>query len=470
MSVKLIYKAHCHRITVCKTSTTTKAGKRHQLWEYRESQKGVRTLRKTFGTEREALDHAKKRRDLYTNEVVQLSQADGIKYRNARVLLCRSGMTDEEAAAVVAEADQILADAGVPRELRKEKILAGCREQGSRWKTTGHCQKTVAEVVGEFIERRRKEGVKPRHLRDLDNRLSLFSRAMACRISELTSPAIQAFMDSRDVMNRTLKNDLGAITNLTGFAKLQGYLPEEWNELKRLQKIKVGKAPIEIFTPAELITVLDHAPQSVLPVFLLSAFAGLRQSETVLIRWEHFDWKKHELLVPQEGKTGARRVPIEPNLRRYMEPEKGTGPIVQIGLNGISRAIDRTVKKINRDRDEPFVWKHNALRHSCASYWACLHEKPYRISVWLGHSMAVSERYYQNRTVNEATAREWFLIRPKQSLLPISVPTVKKKSAQDAPGRTVEPTIRVMERPDAMQLALFNGAESYPKSTRKEAA
>jgi integrase len=425
MSVIPILRAPGLRISVC-PNPSRKGGKIYGGWQVRESVRGSSIIRRTFsaaatGKDRKdakdvALKFARDRAKVLIGQATLLPREDLLRFRAALVNLYGTGVNVEQATAEYALAKRELA--GLPASLVDAARFYRAHHRGD-------CQKTVAQVVEELLDRRRKENASAVHVRDLENRLTRFAGDLQCPINALNAPVIQTWIDGlKDLSNRTLKNYLAAISNLVGFAKTKSYLPADWSELDRLDRIKVGSQPIEIFTPTEMLHLLQHAKDTVLPVLVLGGFAGLRPSETLQMTWERIDWQQNSLIA--DGKTGPRRVPMEPNLRAWLEPLRGAGPIVTISEAAISNQFTRTVTRANkalaRERiNLNLAWKHNAPRHSCVSYWSRIHKNPYEVSSWTGHSAATMKKYYCNQTVTDEAARAWFAIMPETKAVQLSL-------------------------------------------------
>ncbi len=415
-----IYKGKRWRISIRK-NPSRKNGKVYPGFEVRESMRGSHITRQTFAVYKEAKEYADEREAFITGQSRPLSPTDRARFDLAVRTLAPTGIPLDMCAGEFADAKRELGEL--------EASMAELARFYRAHHKAGTCKKTVGAVVGELVARRRKEGASGVHLRDLEQRLTRFAKDVACAISDLSAPVLQLWLDGLNLGNRSVRNYRTAISNLIGFAKMRGYLPADFHELQRLDKIKLQDQPIQIFTPDEMRYLLSHAAESILPVLLLGGFAGLRTSETLLMHWAHVDWQQNSLIVPPEGKTKERRVPMEPNLRAWLEPIRSRGRLVPISKHGISKAYDRTVMKANRALRRERValvldWKHNALRHSCASYWARLHENPYRVAGWTGHSARTLKKFYCNQTVTDEAAKAWFAIYPEHKAVQLSLFTL----------------------------------------------
>jgi integrase len=74
-------------------------------------------------------------------------------------------------------------------------------------------------------------------------------------------------------------------------------------------------------------------------------------------------------------------------------------------------------------------WKHNALRHSFASYHLALHGDAGKTATIMGHSVRMLEREYKDLK-SPADAAAWFNVMPENS--ETNIPPGRKKSVDGA--------------------------------------
>src|SRR5205814_9539995 len=89
---------------------------------------------------------------------------------------------------------------------------------------------------------------------------------------------------------RTKNNYLQALNVLFEFARKQGYVPRDCSVMDEVEMSAEEDFDIEIFTPQEFKLLLAHCPDSLAPVLVLGAFAGLRTAEI-----ERLDWREINL-------------------------------------------------------------------------------------------------------------------------------------------------------------------------------
>lgn len=145
--------------------------------------------------------------------------------------------------------------------------------------------------------------------------------------------------------------------------------------------------------------VIDAAPSVKWKlVFALARFAGLRcPGDMGSLTWDGIDWAGGTLVVMDETKTGFRRVPIFPELRKVLdeawEQAKEGEPQLLPGLTQEHNLHTDAVRVIARAGLDQWPKLFNNLRASCETEW--LRKYPiHRVAAWLGHSPAIALRHY----------------------------------------------------------------------------
>ena len=170
----------------------------------------------------------------------------------------------------------------------------------------------------------------------------------AVKLSQLTAPRVRAFEDTlrkdrSSAMVHKVIGSLGAILadaldrGLVGQNVVRGRPRRRKAHDKRQGKLKVG---VDIPSPDEVRTIIEHLVGRWRPLFLTAIFTGLRASELRGLRWIDVDLKRGELHVRQradhystigalKSEAGERTVPLPPmvvnTLREWKRhlPEEG---------------------------------------------------------------------------------------------------------------------------------------------------
>jgi integrase len=245
------------------------------------------------------------------------------------------------------------------------------------------CKTTVADLVAELLEAKRKDGRSEIYLRDLRNMLSIFSRDFGQRpIAGITVEELDHWLRALPGSPKTRANFRANISVLFGHAARRRMI--DFNPVLHTEKVKLPENPPEIFTVDELRALLEAAGRiapDVLPMLAIGAFTGLRDAEIKRLDWNEVNLARGYVEVKAAKAKSARRriVPIQPNLAAWLRPyTEMKGSLAPVGAR---KKLDRVRKAAGLT-----LWPKNGLRHSFASYrLAAIHDAP-RVASELGHT------------------------------------------------------------------------------------
>ena len=144
---------------------------------------------------------------------------------------------------------------------------------------------------------------------------------------------------------RTRNNLRSAVQTFFSFAKSRGYLPKDHDEIDSVPVVKDRGGAIEVFTPTELVEILNHTGEGLIPFVTLGAFAGIRHAEIQRLDWKDIRFEEDGIIEIHAGnaKTASRRtVPIVENLRQWLLPHRlASGLVCPAPECGIRDAPDR---------------------------------------------------------------------------------------------------------------------------------
>ena len=388
------------------TVTIYKADRKKNGRIYREfklayySEIGKRTLQSfnSFKKARKAADNVNV--SLMKGEVksLVLSNDDKVVYLRALKALKSTGTALDLAAHQFAESVKVLGGAS---------LLEAARYYIGRHPTKLP-RKPVQGVVEEFIRSRRDAKRSEVYVEDLEYRLGRFAKAFQTCIAEVSQSDVVRFLSGLGLSARSQYNFRKVLRTLFEFAKMQGYLPKDHDEMKGIELGNADPGEIEIYTPKEMTALLSAAGPEMVPFLAISGFAGLRSKEL-----ERLDWAEVQLargfieLKRSKTKTGQRRlVPILPNLAQWL------GPYVQesgrVWLYGDSH-LSHLKKQVAEEAG--IQWKHNALRHSFASYRLAQIQNANQVALETGHTVKILFTNYRELVTPEE-AKSWFEIVP----------------------------------------------------------
>ena len=271
----------------------------------------------------------------------------------------------------------------------------------------------IADLVEQFKEAKIADGKSKVYIKDIRARVNCFARDFGTRFaSEITTKDIQEWLAGLMVGNLTRNNYRRVLSAFFSWCWRLGYCPE--NPILKVSKAKSQPSPIGVYTAKEMrrllraVATCESAQQGrsdLLANVVFCGFAGLRQSEFERLTWEQVKIDRGVIdLSATITKTAARRiVTIRPVLLawlKHMGPFQ-KGPVCKLGF-------ERQLKAFRRDFR--FPWKHNALRHSFASYLMEEIQHPGEVSLQLGHSDAgVVFAHYRALVTPEDSKAYWAL-------------------------------------------------------------
>jgi integrase len=361
-----------------------------------------------------------------------LSAKDRVSLEQALALLARN---EGHANASVSRLVEIVRDHATARASLLAGVTLTDAAQFYKQKHPANMpRKTVAEVVAEFIADRRSAGCSAVHVNDLEIRLGQFSKAFALPIIAVNAPSVQQWIygmknqkNGKATSPRTKENMLRQIVSLFNFARRQKYVPAELAlELSEISTPRKQPAPIGIYTPDEMRSIIAEADAVIIPALAIAAFAGLRLAEVSRLDWRDVRLAEKLIVVSAENaKTAARRlVPISDNLAAWLAPHvKRSGPLnpCEENLQNVGNALgDRFERAAARAK---VTWKRNGFRHSYISYRVAVLKDVPAVALECGNSPEVIFSNYR-ALATDAEAKSWFSILPTKqakNIVPLQI-------------------------------------------------
>ncbi len=376
---------------------------------------GEKRIRKTFADSELAITEAETTANALSAgelSVVELKGEDRLSYVRATEVLKPTGVPLEMAALQFAAALRILGE--VPLEVAARFFM--------KHHPVNQPKKLVGEVVEELIEAKESDGMSDFYLKDLRIRLKRFARAFeqemlagisTAQVEDFLRTLKQARPQAKDapkveklVSGRSRNNYRGAIRTLFAFAETRGYLPKGDARIEAVAVAKESDSPIEIFTPEEMVKLLENAKPAMIPFLAIGAFAGLRHAEITRLDWADVRMEENFIEVKAlNAKTASRRlVPITPNLKEWLRDHRRE--------SGVICAHDNMANQIVRLVESAGVpWKHNALRHSFISYRVAAIQNVAQVALEAGNSPRMVFSNYRE-LVRATEAAKWFAVKP----------------------------------------------------------
>jgi integrase len=281
-------------------------------------------------------------------------------------------------------------------------------------------KKLLEEAVAEFVQTKEKAGRSGRHVQDLRYRLNKLAGAFPGHaLSSISGDLLQTWLGNMNKLSaRSREHFRTRASMFFNWCKRQGYLPKDWDELDRVEKIKVHDGDVEVYTPTEARRLLNAADDKFLPALAIQLFAGMRTAEVERLRWEDINLDERFVTVKAgTAKTASRRVvPIVDALAAWLSKRaRKRGLVWPGGKTTICDAQQATSKAtaITADPEKGIAerkavkWKHNAARHSFISYRLAEIKNVNQVALEAGNSVTMIFKHYRE-LVREADAKAYF--------------------------------------------------------------
>ena len=260
----------------------------------------------------------------------------------------------------------------------------------------------LGEAVRQLIEAKAGAGRSARYCDDLRLHLAKLTAAFEGRaIGEISSAELESFLAGLSVAAGTRNTYRRDCLTLWSFAEKRGWVSK--NAAARTERAKSIDKPPGILTPDQAAALLVASLDADLCAFhAIGLFSGLRVAEIKKLDWRNVDLESGLIEVSAaSSKTRSRRlVPIQPNLRAWLEPiAQISGPVV--GQNLRHRHVAA------RKQAGITHWPENAMRHSFVSYRLASTGNAPQTALESGHDQAVLFAHYRELVRPKAAARYW---------------------------------------------------------------
>jgi integrase len=329
----------------------------------------------------------------------------------------RIGMEVDDAVRLVRMASEI-----VP--LRE--ILDACKAWRDNRPDQPFTPKTIKQATADYLSRQGR--LSGRRRKALTSYFGQLENKFGGRLlHELTTIELKDWMDGRDLKASSFNCVLGAYSLIYRDAQSRGHVPPDCNPVAAIKRLKVTPGHIGIMEPGEVRTIMATVKDDLKPFLSLWFFGGLRKDEISRLHWRQIRMAVKtgvlEIEAEQGIKTGARCVPLQPNLKAWLQWSLRLNPDVSGPVLPLKYSKGRLLDNLQRtiSRQSGVKWVPNAGRHSYISYRAKLVESTATISDECGNSPAEIERRYRKKGTTVEAAYEFFAIRPpaEENVIPM---------------------------------------------------
>jgi integrase len=224
----------------------------------------------------------------------------------------------------------------------------------------------------------------------------------------------------KKLADKTWNDELGVINQFFRFAVDRDYLAR--NPAAKIQKRRVVRHSIEIFTPTEIELIFKYADKGSTDFYRVLLLTGLRLGEARYLQWADVDLtpgqdhiKVRSTAVHQTKTRRDRVVPLCDEavelFKRLQHSRKASNPFVFPGRKGGPRGENRNtwvdcLRRIERDTGVKIDKGYHRtglhlFRHTFASYAVAAGISVRVVQQWLGHSTILMTERYTNLLPNQ---------------------------------------------------------------------
>jgi integrase len=377
---------------------------------WRDSADGPRrrTTRSDWkSAEKCAKDQATKLANIRT-AASQVTEADWASYTRCLELLYPLGEPIELAVAKYVQMRLALKDVS-PEDCVKHYLDAH---------PAGYKPRPLPKLVDLYVASRERS-IKHTSYVTLSTALIEFAKQFTCPLHMVTAGQINSWVAGLALAPRTKDNYRAKVVQLCRWALRNGHVPKTWDEVERIERIKVPQTDTQILRPAQFAAMLNarqtaeqcgRAHASLIPFLCIQGFAGVRHIEVVRLDWRDVHLGESYIYISKGiAKTGRdRTVPISENLAAWLRSyARENGPVVK--MHQVSGAITKIKKAAGIPSGENET--HNVLRKSYISYRKAVTQNIAQVAEEAGNSPQVIKQYY-SRPLPAAEGKRWFAIWP----------------------------------------------------------
>ncbi len=334
--------------------------------------------------------------------------------------------------AVVTDAVEIIKDTGVPlSQVAREyadaiKILAGKGSviEAARFYIAEKSKTSLVEIkfsdaVQKFLKRNEDMNFSEEYKTDCRKHLQILSKSFgAVRLQDICQQEITAALRkaTQGLSVRRFKNLRGTMNALFSYAQGEGWLARDRKHEAALVEIPNDRTigAIEIYTPDQLVIVLNKIAEDMRPWVALSGLAGMRTSEIHRMTWEMIRFDAKVIVLEKSfTKTKRRRIiPMCPALVDWLKPCASKGRLYDCSLGHFQGRMTKAWPR-GDDGEHLVPKKMNALRHSFGTYRFALLQDENKVSAEMGNSPSELREHYAEIAL-PGDAEKWFAIVPEK--------------------------------------------------------
>ena len=225
--------------------------------------------------------------------------------------------------------------------------------------------------------------------------------------TELGEDILRGWIGRGQPAPRFFNNRLATWKTFLNFCREKNWWPRgEKHPAEQIDRKDLPDKSPEILTPAQAHGILKLLPETLVPYFAIGCWLGLRPTEILRLRWEHFDWEGGYLHLPVavvQKTLRERYVPLNDKARELLIHWRG-----EQGKCSILHAREE-ISKLAREKEIISEWPQDVMRHSYISYRLALGDSRSVVAEQAGNSESEIRKSYR-RPLRREDGEAWFSI------------------------------------------------------------
>lgn len=261
---------------------------------------------------------------------------------------------------------------------------------------------TLAELAERFLAEHVKAKLKPRTVDEYKRLLDkvILPALGRCRVRDLARVDVAKLHHARRATPREANHALAVLSKMMNLAEKWGERADGSNPCRHVERYRERKrerflSEAELARLGEALATAGESPYVIAAVRLL-ILTGARLSEILTLRWEHVDFERACLRLP-DSKTGAKDIYLSPpalELLASLPRIEGNPYVIPGGSEGRHLVnLEKPWRRIRASAGLAGVRLHD-LRHSFASFGAGGGLSLPMIGALLGHTQAATTQRY----------------------------------------------------------------------------
>jgi|GEM_PF-5376457 len=142
--------------------------------------------------------------------------------------------------------------------------------------------------------------------------------------------------------------------------------------MPKTRSIRQEKDDPDVYSVAEVKTMLKNTPKELVPYMAVQLFGGARATEATRIRYEYISWRTNEIKLPKEATKGRRGriLHMKPNLAKILaehRPDTDKGLLCNMPVKTIEKRL-RELREAHGIRNIHSGFRHGFCTYSVAKF------------------------------------------------------------------------------------------------------